>query len=75
MQGLDDSPAPRLGGTITCKHCKHAFVLTKEDVDIDLCCDGECEFDQSEDEVLKWCALQREGSSLLTKVQNIFRDE
>lgn len=29
------------------------------DVDIDLCCDGKCEWDQPEEQVIKWCSRAR----------------
>jgi hypothetical protein len=50
------------GDLIECK-CGHQWKLDTRiddgDVDIDPCCDGECEWDQPMAQVIKWCEKAR----------------
>lgn len=41
--------------------CGHEWGLKIEDdvENCDLCCDGECEWDQPEEQVIRWCARYR----------------
>ncbi len=51
---------------MTCQHCDHGWKLALvrsgrkfDDISVDMCCDGECEWDQEDAYVWKWCARQR----------------
>lgn len=51
---------------MTCQHCDHEWKLALvrsgrkfDNISVDMCCDGECEWDQEDAYVWKWCARQR----------------
>ena len=50
------------GSWITCNQCTHQWKLSGsgDDVGEDLCCDGECTWDQPAEAVERWCELARE---------------
>lgn len=54
------------GDEVSCTSCGNKWNLRlacegheEDDVDIDLCCDGDCDWDQSEKDVQEWCERQR----------------
>lgn len=49
------------GDEITCQHCGDQWNYDNDhDGDPELCCDGECSWDRSPEEVEAWCASYRE---------------
>jgi len=51
---------------MTCQHCKHEWGLSlvkpnsaDDNIGVDPCCDHECEWDQPDDYVARWCEQQK----------------
>jgi len=48
------------GDPITCQHCGDQWDYDNDqDGEPDLCCEGECEYEQPPDEVAAWCGSYR----------------
>ncbi len=42
-----------------CQSCNSSFMANSKQVDVDPCCDGECDFDVPMEIVQAWCAQER----------------
>jgi hypothetical protein len=54
------------GDEVSCTKCGDKWNLhlagkghKEDDVDVDLCCDGKCDWNQSEKDVQRWCEWQK----------------
>ncbi len=56
---VSDYTSDKAGTGQFCQSCNSSFMVNSKQVDVDPCCDGECDFDVTMEIVHAWCAQER----------------